>query len=242
MAGTSMRYFEARGLTVNYDRVRAIADVNLAFDEGQVASLIGANGAGKSTTLRAITGLVPLAAGEVWFDGARIDQLSAPRRVEIGIAMVPEGRRVFPQMSVRDNLLMGAYARKDRGAIASDLERILVRFPRLKERLRQGAGTLSGGEQEMLVIGRALMSKPRLLLLDEPSLGLAPLVVRDIARLIIEVNRDEGMSIVLVEQNSRMALRVSQYGYVLETGRVALEGPSDNLLNDPKVKELYLGG
>jgi len=242
MAGTSMRYFEARGLTVNYDRVRAIADVNLAFDEGQVASLIGANGAGKSTTLRAITGLVPLAAGEVWFDGARIDQLPAPRRVEIGVAMVPEGRRVFPQMSVRDNLLMGAYARKDRGAIASDLERILVRFPRLKERLRQGAGTLSGGEQEMLVIGRALMSKPRLLLLDEPSLGLAPLVVRDIARLIIEVNRDEGMSIVLVEQNSRMALRVSQYGYVLETGRVALEGPSDNLLNDPKVKELYLGG
>ncbi|MCX5579683.1 ABC transporter ATP-binding protein [Kaistia terrae] len=242
MAGTSMRYFEARGLTVNYDRVRAIADVNLAFDEGQVASLIGANGAGKSTTLRAITGLVPLAGGEVWFDGARIDQLPAPRRVEIGVAMVPEGRRVFPQMSVRDNLLMGAYARKDRGAIASDLERILVRFPRLKERLRQGAGTLSGGEQEMLVIGRALMSKPRLLLLDEPSLGLAPLVVRDIARLIIEVNRDEGMSIVLVEQNSRMALRVSQYGYVLETGRVALEGPSDNLLNDPKVKELYLGG
>jgi len=242
MARSSMRYFEARGLTVNYDRVRAIADVNLAFDEGQVASLIGANGAGKSTTLRAITGLVPLAAGEVWFDGARIDQLSAPRRVEIGIAMVPEGRRVFPQMSVRDNLLMGAYARKDRGAIASDLERILVRFPRLKERLRQGAGTLSGGEQEMLVIGRALMSKPRLLLLDEPSLGLAPLVVRDIARLIIEVNRAEGMSIVLVEQNSRMALRVSQYGYVLETGRVALEGPSDNLLNDPKVKELYLGG
>lgn len=242
MAGTSMRYFEARGLTVNYDRVRAIADVNLAFDEGQVASLIGANGAGKSTTLRAITGLVPLAGGEVWFDGARIDQLPAPRRVEIGVAMVPEGRRVFPQMSVRDNLLMGAYARKDRGAIASDLERILVRFPRLKERLRQGAGTLSGGEQEMLVIGRALMSKPRLLLLDEPSLGLAPLVVRDIARLIIEVNRDEGMSIVLVEQNSRMALRVSQYGYVLETGRVALEGPSESLLNDPKVKELYLGG
>jgi branched-chain amino acid transport system ATP-binding protein len=242
MAGSNMHYFEARGLTVNYDRVRAIADVNLAFDEGQVASLIGANGAGKSTTLRAITGLVPLAGGEVWFDGARIDQLPAPRRVEIGVAMVPEGRRVFPQMSVRDNLLMGAYARKDRGAIASDLERILVRFPRLKERLRQGAGTLSGGEQEMLVIGRALMSKPRLLLLDEPSLGLAPLVVRDIARLIIEVNRDEGMSIVLVEQNSRMALRVSQYGYVLETGRVALEGPSDNLLNDPKVKELYLGG
>ncbi|WP_018183127.1 ABC transporter ATP-binding protein [Kaistia granuli] len=237
-----MRYFEARGLTVNYDRVRAIADVGLAFDEGKVASLIGANGAGKSTTLRAITGLVPLAAGEIWFDGARIDRLPAPRRVEIGVAMVPEGRRVFPQMSVRDNLLMGAYARKDRGAIASDLERILTRFPRLKERLRQGAGTLSGGEQEMLVIGRALMSKPKLLLLDEPSLGLAPLVVRDIARLIIEVNRDEGMSIVLVEQNSRMALRVSQYGYVLETGRIALEGPSDALLNDPKVKELYLGG
>jgi branched-chain amino acid transport system ATP-binding protein len=237
-----MRYFEARGLSVNYDHVRAASDIHIGFDEGQVAALIGANGAGKSTTLRAITGLVPLAKGEIWFDGARIDQMPAPRRVQIGIAMVPEGRRVFPQMSVRDNLLMGAYARRDRDGIRRDMDRILTRFPRLKERLRQGAGTLSGGEQEMLVVGRALMSKPRLLLLDEPSLGLAPLVVRDIARLIIELNRDEGMSIVLVEQNSRMALRVSQYGYVLETGRIALEGPSDDLLNDPKVKELYLGG
>jgi branched-chain amino acid transport system ATP-binding protein len=241
MTVSSMRYFEARHMTVRYDRVKAIGDVNIGFDAGEVISLIGANGAGKSTSLRAITGLADLAEGEIWFDGQRIDRLSAARRVAMGIALVPEGRRVFPLMSVRDNLLMGAYTRRD-GAVKRDLERILERFPRLRERLKQPAGTLSGGEQEMLVIGRALMSKPRLLLLDEPSLGLAPLVVRDIARLVAEINREEGTSIVLVEQNSRMALRISRYAYVLETGSIGLEGPSQDLLNDDKVKQLYLGG
>ena len=238
---SSMRYFEARRMTVRYDRVRAIDNVGISFDAGQITSLIGANGAGKSTSLRAITGLVNLAEGEIWFDGQRIDKLPAAGRVAMGLVMVPEGRRVFPLMSVRDNLLMGAYTRRDR-AVKGDLERILDRFPRLRERLRQSAGTLSGGEQEMLVIGRALMSKPNLLLLDEPSLGLAPLVVRDIARLVTEINREEGTSIVVVEQNSRMALRISQYAYVLETGRVGLEGASQDLLGDDKVKQLYLGG
>jgi branched-chain amino acid transport system ATP-binding protein len=241
MTVSSLRYFEARRISVRYDRVRAINDVSIGFDAGQVVSLIGGNGAGKSTSLRAITGLVNLAEGEIWFDGQRIDKVPAARRVSMGIAMVPEGRRVFPLMTVRDNLLMGAYTRRD-GGVKRDLERILDRVPRLRERFTQPAGTLSGGEQEMLVIGRALMSKPRLLLLDEPSLGLAPLVVRDIARLVTEINREEGTTIVLVEQNSRIALRISQYAYVLETGRIGLEGPSQDLLDDDKVKQLYLGG
>jgi len=237
-----MRYFEARHLTVHYDKVSAIRDVSIAFDEGQVVSLIGANGAGKSTILKAVTGLVRPAVGEIWFEGERVDHLQPAELVQRGIAMVPEGRRVFPHMSIRDNLMMGAYTRRDRQGIQRDLERILTRFPRLRERIRQNAGTLSGGEQEMLVIGRALMTKPKLLLLDEPSLGLAPLVVRDIARLILEVNRDEKVSVILVEQNSRMALRVSQYAYVMETGAVGLEGPSAELIDNDHVKTLYLGG
>ena len=237
-----MRYFEARNLTVNYDKVAAVRDVSIAFDEGQVVSLIGANGAGKSTILKAVTGLARPTTGEIWFDGERVDRLPPAELVQRGIAMVPEGRRVFPHMSIRDNLMMGAYTRRDRNAVSNDLERILTRFPRLRERIRQNAGTLSGGEQEMLVIGRALMTKPKLLLLDEPSLGLAPLVVRDIARLILEVNRDEKVSVILVEQNSRMALRISQYAYVMETGAVGLEGPSAELIDNDHVKTLYLGG
>lgn len=237
-----MRYFEARDLTVGYDKVTAIRDVSIGFDQGGIVALIGANGAGKSTTLRAITGLKRPARGEIWFDGERIDGRTPAHLVRRGIAMVPEGRRVFPHMSVRDNLMMGAYSRSDGAGITSDLERILTRFPRLRERLRQNAGTLSGGEQEMLVIGRALMARPRLLLLDEPSLGLAPLVVRDIARLILEINRDDGVSVILVEQNSRMALRISQYAYVLETGQVRLEGASSDLLDNAHIRALYLGG
>lgn len=236
-----MRYFEARNISVNYDRVSAVKDVSLACDGGQVIALIGANGAGKTSSLRAITGLTPCTDGEIWFDGARVDRLSPPQLVARGIAMVPEGRRTFPFMSIRDNLLMGAYLRRDK-AIATDLDEVLHRFPRLRERLSQQAGTLSGGEQEMLVIGRALMARPRLLLLDEPSLGLAPVIVRDIARLILELNRERGLSVILVEQNSRMALRVSQYGYVLETGKVELEGPSSELLTNDHVRKLYLGG
>jgi len=239
MAGGS--WLAVRDLHVRYDRVRALQGVSIDLAEGEVVALIGANGAGKTTTLRAITGLVRPAAGEIRFRGERIDGLSPVEICRRGIAMVPEGRRVFPYMSVRDNLLMGAYLRRDRRAVAADLERVLERFPRLRERIGQQGGTLSGGEQEMLVVARALMARPRLLLLDEPSLGLAPLVVRDIARLIRELNRDEGVSIVLVEQNSRMALRVSHRAYVLETGRVTASGRSRELMDEAEIRRAYLG-
>lgn len=235
-------YFEARNVSVRYDKVMALRDVSIRLDQGQVISLIGANGAGKTTTLRAITGLKKPSQGEVWFEGERIDQLPAAKIVARGIAMVPEGRHVYPFMSVRDNLLMGAYLRSDKAGIRSDLDKIFTRFPRVKERMNQQAGTLSGGEQEMVVVGRALMARPRLLLLDEPSLGLAPMVVREIARLVTEVNQDEKVSVILVEQNSRMALKVSQYAYVLETGKVGLEGPSADLMHNDHIRKLYLGG
>jgi branched-chain amino acid transport system ATP-binding protein len=235
-------YFECKNLTVRYDKVTALRGVSLGLEQGQVAALIGANGAGKSTTLRAITGMKKPAEGEIWFEGQRIDKLPPAEIVARGIAMVPEGRRIYPYMTVKDNLLMGAYLRKDKAGIARDLERIYVRFPRVKERLNQQAGTLSGGEQEMVVVGRALMARPKLLLLDEPSLGLAPMVVREIAKMIVEVNRDDKVSIVLVEQNSRMALKVSRHAYVLETGRVGLEGPSAELMHNDHIRKLYLGG
>jgi branched-chain amino acid transport system ATP-binding protein len=235
-------YFEAKGISVRYDKVSALRDVSIRLDQGGVMALIGANGAGKTTTLRAITGLKRPSQGEIWFEGQRIDQLPPAKIVARGIAMVPEGRHVYPYMSVRDNLLMGAYLRSDKDGIKSDLERIFTRFPRVKERMSQQAGTLSGGEQEMVVVGRALMARPRLLLLDEPSLGLAPMVVREIARLIADVNREEKVSVILVEQNSRMALKVSQYAYVLETGRIGLEGPSPELMHNDHIKKLYLGG
>ena len=177
-------YFEARNISVRYDKVSALRDVSIQLDQGQVVALIGSNGAGKTTTLRAITGLKKPSQGEVWFEGERIDQLPPAKIVARGIAMVPEGRHVYPYMSVKDNLLMGAYLRHDKAGIKSDLDRIFTRFPRVKERMSQQAGTLSGGEQEMVVVGRALMARPRLLLLDEPSLGLAPMVVREIARLV----------------------------------------------------------
>jgi branched-chain amino acid transport system ATP-binding protein len=235
-------YFECKDLTVRYDKVTALRGVSLGVEQGQVAALIGANGAGKSTTLRAITGLKKPAEGEIWFEGQRIDRLPPAEIVARGIAMVPEGRRIYPYMTVQDNLLMGAYLRKDKAGIKRDLERIYARFPRVKERLRQQGGTLSGGEQEMVVVGRALMARPKLLLLDEPSLGLAPMVVREIAKMIVEVNREDKVSIVLVEQNSRMALKVSRHAYVLETGRVGLEGPSDELMHNDHIRRLYLGG
>jgi branched-chain amino acid transport system ATP-binding protein len=235
-------YFEARNISVRYDKVMALRDVSIHLDQGQVVSLIGSNGAGKTTTLRAITGLKRPSQGEVWFEGERIDQLPAAKIVARGIAMVPEGRHVYPYMSVKDNLLMGAYLRSDQAGIRSDLEKIFTRFPRVKERMNQQAGTLSGGEQEMVVVGRALMARPRLLLLDEPSLGLAPMVVREIARLVTEVNQEEKVSVILVEQNSRMALKVSRYAYVLETGKVGLEGPSAELMHNDHIRKLYLGG
>ena len=235
-------YFAVRGVSVYYDKVRAVSDISLVMDAGNVIAIIGANGAGKTTTLRAVTGLAPVASGEIWFDGHRIDRLRPDRIVGLGISMVPEGRHVFPFMSVGDNLLMGAFARRDRRAIEQDVERVFARFPRLKERRRQQAGTLSGGEQQMLAIGRALMARPKLLLMDEPSLGLAPHLVREIARVVLAVNREERVAVVLVEQNSRMALKISTRAYVLETGQVALEGRSADLLNNEQVRRLYLGG
>jgi branched-chain amino acid transport system ATP-binding protein len=235
-------YFELRNISVHYDKVQALENVTLNLEQGEIVALIGANGAGKTSTLRAITALARSSSGEIWFDGKRIDKLEPAAVVALGISMVPEGRHVYPFMSVRDNLLMGAYLRKDKSAIQQDLDRIFIRFPRVKERLKQQAGSLSGGEQQMVVISRALMARPKLLLLDEPSLGLAPMVVRDIARAIVEINRDEGISVILVEQNSRMALKISNRAYALETGRIALAGKSADLLNDDHIRKLYLGG
>jgi branched-chain amino acid transport system ATP-binding protein len=225
-----------------YDHVYALKGVSVELNEGETIALIGANGAGKSSILRAITGLNRIHAGAIQFLGERIDGLAPDDIVRRGIAMVPEGRRVFPYMSVKDNLLMGAFSRSDAAGIRHSLDSVLVRFPRLKERYTQAAGTMSGGEQQMLVIGRALMAKPKLLLLDEPSLGIAPKLVQDIARSIVAINRDEMVSVLLVEQNSRMALRISHRAYALSTGAVALQGESQALLEDERIKALYLGG
>ncbi len=226
-----------------YDHVYALKGVSIELNEGETVALIGANGAGKSSILRAITGLQGIRRGEIIFDGERIDRGYSPDAiVKMGVIMVPEGRRVFPYMSVKDNLLMGAFTRTDKAGIDASLEMVLGRFPTLKERYAQAAGTMSGGEQQMLVIGRALMAKPRLLLLDEPSLGIAPKLVQDIARSIVAINRDEKVSVLLVEQNSRMALRISHRAYALSTGSVALSGESAALLEDERVKSLYLGG
>jgi branched-chain amino acid transport system ATP-binding protein len=235
-------YFELKSISVHYDKVQALENVTLHVEQGEIVALIGANGAGKTSTLRAITALARPSSGEILFNGKRIDGFEPAAVVALGISMVPEGRHVYPFMSVKDNLLMGAYLRKDKGEIQRDLERIFIRFPRVKERQRQQAGSLSGGEQQMVVIGRALMARPKLLLLDEPSLGLAPMVVRDIARAIVEINRDQGISVILVEQNSRMALKISNRAYALETGRIALAGKSADLMNDDHIRKLYLGG
>jgi branched-chain amino acid transport system ATP-binding protein len=235
-------YFALEGINVDYDKVRAISDISVELAERDIVALIGANGAGKTTTLRAITGLTRISSGAIWFEGQRIDGQAPDGIVARGIAMVPEGRHVFPYMSVRDNLLMGAFLRPDSRAIRVDLERTFERFPRLKERHRQAAGTLSGGEQQMVAIGRALMAKPKLLLMDEPSLGLAPLVVREIARSVRTINREDKVSVILVEQNSRMALKISHRAYALETGRIALSGRSEDLVNDDEIRRLYLGG
>ena len=234
-------YFEARSLDVYYDKVKALADLSMVLGEGDIVAVIGTNGAGKTTMLRAFTGLTRVAAGEIWYQGKRSAQLNPDQLVSLGISMVPEGRHVYPLMNVRDNLLMGAFLRRDKVEVKRDLERMFERFPILKQRIRQQASTLSGGEQQMVAISRALMARPKLLLMDEPSLGLAPLVVRDIARSILSINREDQVSVILVEQNSRMALKLSSRAYVLETGRVALEGASDELVNNEEVRRLYLG-
>ena len=235
-------YFEARDLVVRYDRVIAVRGVSIALRQGEVVALVGANGAGKTSILRAATGLSRPAGGEIWFDGHRLDGQNIDRIVTRGVVMVPEGRRIFPYMNVRDNLLLGAHRRRGAGEIRADLDRVYQRFPVLRERQRQQGGSLSGGEQQMVSMGRALMARPKLLLLDEPSLGLAPMMVREIARAITAINADDGVSVILVEQNSRMALKISHRAYVLETGSVALAGPSDELMGNDHVRKVYLGG
>jgi branched-chain amino acid transport system ATP-binding protein len=225
-----------------YDHVYALKGVTIDLKQGETVALIGANGAGKSSILRAITGLSRIKSGEIQYQGQRIDGTNPAEIVKLGIAMVPEGRRVFPHMSVKDNLLMGAFTRTDKADIARTLEMVLGRFPRLKERYSQMGGTLSGGEQQMMVIGRALMAKPKLLLLDEPSLGIAPKLVQDIARSIVAINRDENVSVLLVEQNSRMALSISNRAYALSTGSIVLSGNSKDLMQDDRIKAAYLGG
>ncbi|MFN0280088.1 MAG: ABC transporter ATP-binding protein [Pyrinomonadaceae bacterium] len=227
-------------VSVSYGAIEALTDINLHVEQGEVVTLIGANGAGKTTTLRTITGLLEPKEGRVMYEGEQISGVAAHKLVSMGIAMSPEGRGVFANLTVRENLEMGAFIRNDKKGIAADMERGFTLFPRLKEREQQKAGTLSGGEQQMLAMARALMSKPRLLLLDEPSLGLAPLVVHTIFQAIDEI-KAEGTTILLVEQNANAALHHSDRAYVLETGRIVMQGVSQEIAQDPRVKEAYLG-
>ena len=233
---------EVTGLEVRYGSVTAVKGISLEVAEGEVVAIIGPNGAGKTSTLRAITGLVPTAGGRVVFRGTDVSRWKAHRIVTLGLGHAPEGRRLFPQMTVMENLRMGAYRRRGPAEIGRTLARVEELFPRLAERRLQLAGTLSGGEQQMLAIGRALMAEPRLLVLDEPSFGLAPMIVREIGRIVRSINRERGVSVLLVEQNARMALGIAARAYVLETGRVALSGPSATLAESPHVKAAYLGG
>lgn len=231
---------EIRDLCVSYGGIRALKGVSLSVDEGQIVTLIGANGAGKSTTLRAISGLQKAQSGSILYGGEELTNLPAKEIVRRGIIHVPEGRRVFPDMTVAENLKIGAFLRTDQAAIAQDLDYVYSLFPRLKERSWQLAGTLSGGEQQMLAVGRALMSRPKVLMMDEPSLGLAPLIVKDIFSIIRRVNQD-GITVLLIEQNANAALRIADYGYVLETGTIALSGTGEELLRNESVREAYLG-
>jgi branched-chain amino acid transport system ATP-binding protein len=231
---------ELRDVSSGYGAIEALRGINLSVGQGEVVSLIGANGAGKSTTLRNITGLVPITSGDVVFEGVRLNGIPTHQIVGMGISMVPEGRQIFANLSVAENLDLGAYLQKNKVENARQLELVFELFPRLEERRKQLGGTLSGGEQQMLAIGRALMARPRLLLLDEPSLGLAPILVHTILVAIDEINR-EGATILLVEQNANAALKHSHRGYVLETGSIVMEGPSERLAADPRVREAYLG-
>jgi branched-chain amino acid transport system ATP-binding protein len=231
---------ELKNVSSAYGAIEALKGINIRINKGEIVTLIGANGAGKSTTLRNITGLVPSVSGEILFEGRKLNGVPTHRITAMGISMVPEGRAIFANLTVSENLEMGAYLQKNKTENAKELERVYTLFPRLKERRKQSGGTLSGGEQQMLAIGRALMARPRLLLLDEPSLGLAPLLVHTIFTAIDEINK-EGTTILLVEQNANAALRHSHRGYVLETGSIVMEGPSSQLAADPRVKEAYLG-
>ena len=225
-------------LVVNYGGIEAVKGISLDVPDGNIITLVGANGAGKSTTLRSIAGLVKAKSGSITLDGEELLGLSTPDIVSKGITMVPEGRRVFPDMTVLENLKIGAYLRKD--SLKDDIDHVYDLFPRLKERSWQAAGTLSGGEQQMLAVGRALMSRPKIIMMDEPSLGLAPIIVQGIFDIIREINR-QGTTVLLIEQNANMALKTADYGYVMETGRISLQGTGEELLANEQVKELYLG-
>ena len=231
---------EVRGATVHYHKVAALRGVSMDVPDGSVVTIIGANGAGKSTLLRAISGLESLSEGEIRFDGRRIDGTPPEKVVALGIAQVPEGRRIFPDLTVQENLGTGAFLRRDREEVERDFEGVFEHFPRLKERRRQWAKTLSGGEQQMLAIGRALMSNPRVLLLDEPTIGLSPVLVQEMARIIREIH-ERGVPVVLVEQNAELALTLADYAYVLEIGSVALHGPAADLHENEHVRRAYLG-
>jgi branched-chain amino acid transport system ATP-binding protein len=231
---------EIENLTLLYGRIQALHGISLHVDEGEVVALIGANGAGKTTTMRAISGLRPVASGRITFAGQDITKVRADLRVIRGIGQAPEGRGVFPGMTVQENLEMGAYTRRDGAGIRQDLAMVYDLFPRLKERQRQPGGTLSGGEQQMLAVGRAMMTRPKLLLLDEPSMGLAPMLIQQVFETITRIN-EQGTTVLLVEQNAQQALSRAHRGYVLETGRIVTEGTGQDLLHDPAVKEAYLG-
>ncbi len=232
---------EIKDLRVNYGAISAVHGISFVVKQGDIVTLIGANGAGKTTTLKAISGLIKV-QGEVIYEGQNIANLPAHKIVEKGLSHVPEGRMVFANLTVLENLKMGAYLRSDKAGIEREMNYVFSIFPRLKERIKQVAGTMSGGEQQMLAIGRALMSKPKFLMLDEPSLGIAPLLVKTIFEKIVEINKQQGITILLVEQNANLALEISNYGYVLETGRIILHDLSPKLRQDPKVKSAYLGG
>ncbi len=236
-----MSMLEVTDLCVNYGGIKALKGISFSVEEGQICTLIGANGAGKSTALRAISGLVPVKSGSIRFKDQEIAGLDTQRVVERGVVLVPEGRRVFDNLTVLENLKIGAYLRKDSAGIARDIEYVYSLFPRLKERHWQSAGTLSGGEQQMLAVGRAMMAKPKLLMMDEPSLGLAPLIVKGIFEIITRLSRESGTTILLIEQNAAAALKAADYGYVIETGEIKIEGAGEQLLNDPRVQEAYLG-
>ncbi|SBT47910.1 ABC transporter ATP-binding protein [Micromonospora narathiwatensis] len=231
---------EIDDVSLLYGRIQALHGISLTVNEGEIVALIGANGAGKSTTMRAISGIRPVASGRIRFEGEDITKLRADLRVRRGLCQAPEGRGIFPGMTVLENLDMGAYTRRDRAGIAQDLNRVMELFPRLAERRKQQGGTLSGGEQQMLAVGRALMSRPKLLLLDEPSMGLAPMLIQQIFSIITEIN-EQGTTILLVEQNAQQALARAHRAYVLETGRIVKSGTGAELLHDPSVKEAYLG-
>ena len=235
-----MSLLEIKGLKVNYGGIEALKGIDFVVEEGEIVTLIGANGAGKSTTLKSISGLVKSSAGEILLNGQKISNQDPQKIVSQGISLVPEGRKVFPNLTVLENLRIGAYLEKDHSVVARDIERVYKLFPRLEERHWQSAGTLSGGEQQMLAVGRGLMANPKILMMDEPSLGLAPLVIKDIFRTIQDINAT-GVTVLLIEQNANAALKIAHRGYVMVTGDITLTGTGHELLNDESVKEAYLG-